>query len=252
MHHDPNDPNTYFGYTKVKADEKTSLVAKVFQSVAPKYDLMNDLMSIGLHRLWKRIAITLAAPRPGQRILDAAAGTGDMTKLFASKVGKSGYVIASDINDAMLTQGRDNLTDAGLIGNVAYVQADAERLPFIDDYFDCVTIAFGLRNVTHKERALLDFYRVLKPGGRLIILEFSHPQGKILPKLYDFYSFNVIPKIGAFVAKDKDSYTYLVESIRMHPDQATLKALMTDSGFEDVDYRNLNGGIVAIHRGYKY
>lgn len=252
MQENPNDPTTYFGYKKVKAHEKNSLVETVFRSVAPKYDLMNDLMSMGMHRLWKRQALSLAAPRVGQRILDTAAGTCDMTKLFAQRVGQSGQVIASDINDAMLNRGRDSLIDEGFLSNIAYVQANAEQLPFIDNYFDCIMIAFGLRNVTHKEMALRDFYRVLKPGGRLVILEFSRPHGQVLKKLYDFYSFNVIPKIGAWVAKDRDSYAYLVESIRMHPDQESLKSFMTDSGFDEVQYHNLNGGIVALHRGYKY
>lgn len=244
--------HTHFGYRNIPTEEKASMVAAVFRSVAPKYDLMNDFMSFGIHRLWKRFTIDQAAPKPGQKILDVAAGTGDLTKAFAKKVGKTGKVIMTDINEAMLQVGRDRLADDGIIGNVECVQADAEQLPFADNDFDCVTIAFGLRNVTDKAAALRSMYRVLKPGGKLLILEFSKPTSAMLSKFYDLYSFHVIPKIGEWVANDKDSYQYLVESIRMHPDQETLKTMMQTAGFDDVTYFNLTGGVVALHKGYKY
>lgn len=243
---------THFGYRDVPINEKAQLVGDVFRSVAPNYDLMNDLMSFGLHRLWKRFTIAEAAVRPGQFVLDVASGTGDLAKVFAKKVGKLGKVVMTDINDAMLQVGRDRLIDAGILGNVECVQADAENLPFADDYFDCITIAFGLRNVTNKLNALRSMYRVLKPGGKCLILEFSRPTVPAFKKLYDLYSFNVIPKIGEMVAKDRESYQYLVESIRMHPDQDVLKNLMIEAGFAEVDYFNLSGGIVALHKGYKY
>lgn len=243
---------THFGYRDVPEDEKASLVAQVFRSVAPKYDLMNDVMSLGLHRLWKRFTISEANLREGQRVLDVASGTGDLARAFAKIVGRQGKVVMSDINEAMLQVGRDNLADAGIIGNIECVQADAENLPFADHYFDCVTIAFGLRNVTDKPAALSSMYRVLKPGGKLLILEFSRPEVPALSKLYDFYSFHIIPKMGEIITRDRASYQYLVESIRMHPDQETLKSMMLESGFEDVDYFNLSGGIVALHKGYKY
>ena len=243
---------THFGYREVPVTEKSTLVAEVFHSVAPKYDLMNDLMSLGLHRLWKRFTINEAGLRPGHKVLDVASGTGDLAKAFAKIVGKDGKIIMTDINESMLQVGRDRLADAGIIGNVECVQADAENLPFASNYFDCVTIAFGLRNVTNKAAALASMYRVIKPGGKLLILEFSHPNVPFISKLYDLYSFHVIPKIGEIVTRDRSSYQYLVESIRMHPDQETLKAMMIESGFEDVDYFNLNGGIVALHKGYKY
>ena len=243
---------THFGYKKVLSDEKANLVGHVFQSVAPKYDLMNDLMSFGLHRLWKRFTIQQAALRPGNIVLDVATGTGDLAKTYAQLVGKEGKVIMSDINDAMLQIGRDRLTDAGKIGNVYCVQADAECLPFHDNSFDCVSIAFGLRNVTNKANALQSMFRVLKPGGKLLILEFSKPSSQLINQFYDFYSFHVIPKMGEWVTKDKDSYQYLVESIRMHPNQETLKQMMLESGFEDTEYFNLAGGIVALHKGFKY
>jgi demethylmenaquinone methyltransferase/2-methoxy-6-polyprenyl-1,4-benzoquinol methylase len=252
MSFDTDKKTTHFGYREVPVEEKSNLVAHVFHSVAPNYDLMNDLMSLGMHRLWKRYTIAQAALRKGHYVLDVASGTGDLAKAFAKIVGKHGKVVMTDINEAMLQVGRDRLTDAGIIGNVEYVLANAENLPFADNYFDCITIAFGLRNVTNKTAALRSMYRLLKPGGKLLILEFSHPQSPILSKCYDLYSFNVIPKIGALVAKDRESYQYLVESIRMHPDQETLKAMMLESGFEDVDYFNLSGGIVALHKGYKY
>lgn len=243
---------THFGFREVPASEKENLVRQVFHSVANKYDLMNDLMSLGMHRLWKRLTIDEAHVRKGQIVLDAAAGTGDLTQAFAKIVGENGKVVMSDINDSMLANGRDRLIDAGFANNIEYVQADAEHLPFSSNYFDCITIAFGLRNVTHQSAALSSMYRVLKPGGKLLILEFSHPVLPLLNKIYDFYSFNIIPKIGEWVVNDKQSYQYLVESIRMHPNQETLKHLMLESGFEDVTYTNLSGGIVALHKGYKY
>ena len=243
---------THFGYKSVDEQEKASLVAEVFRSVAPKYDLMNDLMSLGMHRLWKKLTIQEAALRPGQCVLDVASGTGDLAKAFAKQVGATGKVVMTDINDAMLAVGRDRLIDAGVLGNIECVQADAEKLPFADNYFDCVTIAFGLRNVTNKDIALRSMYRVLKPGGKLLILEFSHPVQPLLGKIYDLYSFNVIPKLGELVTQDRDSYQYLVESIRMHPKQDVLKAMLEEAGFEDVSYHNMNGGIVALHKGFKY
>jgi demethylmenaquinone methyltransferase/2-methoxy-6-polyprenyl-1,4-benzoquinol methylase len=227
------------------------MVGGVFHSVASRYDLMNDLMSGGIHRIWKRVAIELSGVRPGQQILDVAGGTGDLTARFSREVGPTGKVVLSDINSSMLGTGRDRLLDEGVCGNVEFVLADAEALPFRDNSFDCVTIAFGLRNVTHKERALASMLRVLKPGGRLLVLEFSKPTSEFLGKLYDAYSFGVIPKIGRLVAGDEDSYRYLAESIRMHPDQDTLRDMMEDAGFERCDYHNMTGGIVAIHRGFR-
>jgi demethylmenaquinone methyltransferase / 2-methoxy-6-polyprenyl-1,4-benzoquinol methylase len=247
-----HESTTHFGYREVPEHEKANLVAEVFRSVAPKYDLMNDLMSLGMHRLWKRFTIEQAGIRPGHHVLDVASGTGDLACAFAKTIGPKGRVIMTDINDAMLRVGRDRLVDKGAIGNLDCVQADAENLPFIDNYFDCITIAFGLRNVTNKLAALASMHRLLKPGGKLLILEFSHPQTPIMNKLYDAYSFSIIPKLGELVTNDRPSYQYLVESIRMHPDQETLKAMMLESGFEDVDYFNLSGGIVALHKGYKY
>jgi demethylmenaquinone methyltransferase/2-methoxy-6-polyprenyl-1,4-benzoquinol methylase len=209
-------------------------------------------MSFGLHRLWKRFTIAQANLKPGQFVLDVATGTGDLAKAYAKIVGKHGKVIMSDINEDMLKIGCNHLTDAGIIGNIECVQADAEHLPFVDNYFDCISIAFGLRNVTNKSAALSSMFRVLKPGGKCLILEFSHPPSSFINKFYDLYSFHIIPKMGEIVTKDKDSYQYLVESIRMHPNQETLKQMMLESGFEDVDYFNLTGGIVALHTGYKY
>lgn len=243
---------THFGYTQVPQYEKAGRVAEVFHSVAPRYDLMNDLMSFGLHRLWKQFTINQSGVRAGQHVLDVAGGTGDLTQAFAKRVGKTGRVILSDINEKMLHHGRDRLIDQGTISSVAYVQADAECLPFKEDYFDCVSIAFGLRNVTDKIAALKSMYRILKPGGRILILEFSKPILPLLTSLYDTYSFKIIPKIGAFITGDEQSYQYLVESIRMHPDQDTLKNMMQESGFEDIEYFNLTGGIVALHKGFKY
>jgi demethylmenaquinone methyltransferase/2-methoxy-6-polyprenyl-1,4-benzoquinol methylase len=243
---------TDFGYQQVSVSEKAAKVAGVFDSVANKYDLMNDLLSFGVHRLWKRFAIGLTGIKKGNWALDLAGGTGDLASRLAQAVGPSGYVVLSDINANMLEAGRHRLTDEGVVGNLAYVLADAEGLPFQDSVFDCITIGFGLRNVTHKERALAAMYRVLKPGGCLLILEFSHPKAPGMKTLYDFYSFKVMPLIGKMVANDAESYRYLAESIRMHPDQETLRHMMTQVGFERCAYFNLTGGIVAAHRGYKF
>ena len=243
---------THFGYTQVPQHEKAERVAEVFHSVAPQYDLMNDVMSFGLHRLWKQFTINQSGVRTGHHVLDVAGGTGDLTKAFAKRVGKTGSVILSDINEKMLQYGRDRLIDQGIINSVAYVQADAEKLPFKSDHFDCISIAFGLRNVTDKLSALNSMYRILKPGGRLLVLEFSKPILPALNSLYDTYSFNIIPKLGAWITGDAPSYQYLVESIRMHPDQAGLKNLMQEAGFDEVEYYNLTGGIVALHKGFKY
>ncbi len=245
-----DDKTTHFGFTEVPVGEKVDRVRGVFDSVADNYDLMNDLMSCGVHRLWKRYAISMANARPGEQVLDLAGGTGDMTRLLAPQVGDNGRIVVADINAAMLENGRRTLLDAGIAGNVEFVQVNAEQLPFAEGSFDLVTMAFGLRNVTDKQRALDSIYRVLKPGGRLLVLEFSQPT-KALKPVYDFYSFNILPKIGKLVAQDEDSYRYLAESIRMHPDQQTLQSMMQQSGFERCDYHNLTGGIVAIHRGYR-
>ena len=246
-----DEKNTHFGFETVPAQEKAGRVRAVFDSVANKYDLMNDLMSFGVHRLWKRQTVEIAGVRRGQRVLDLAAGTGDLSARFSGLVGPEGLVVFSDINTAMLEQGRERMLDEGRVGNLRYVQADAQHPPFPDDAFNCVTIGFGLRNVTDKQLALNAIYRVLKPGGRLLVLEFSKPTNKPLEKLYDFYSFTLLPKIGKLVAQDEDSYRYLAESIRMHPDQETLKAMLEEAGFERCEYFNLTGGVVAIHRGYK-
>jgi demethylmenaquinone methyltransferase/2-methoxy-6-polyprenyl-1,4-benzoquinol methylase len=242
---------TDFGFKKVPVGEKKQRVAGVFHSVARKYDLMNDLMSFGIHRLWKRYAVALAGVRRGQRVLDLAGGTGDLAGKFARLVGPSGEVVLADINESMLAVGRDRLADAGLVSGIRFVLADAENLPFPDDHFDCITIAFGLRNVTDKSAALASMLRVVKPGGRVLVLEFSRPLSPSLSRIYDLYSFNVLPVMGQLVANDADSYRYLAESIRMHPDQQTLKQMMLDVGFDRVDVHNLTGGIVAIHRGWK-
>ena len=247
-----SDTNTHFGFRHILQEEKSNLVAEVFRSVAPKYDLMNDLMSCGLHRLWKQFTIDAAMLLPDMYVLDLASGTGDLAQALAEKVGKKGRIFMTDINEAMLFVGRARLMDAGIVGNVDIVQADAEQLPFHDHYFDRTTIAFGLRNITHKEKALKEMYRTLKPGGQCLILEFSKPIHPLLNKIYDFYSFQMIPKMGELITNDKTSYQYLVESIRMHPDQEHLKKMMEDGGFEDVKYHNLSGGIVALHQGYKY
>jgi len=240
---------THFGFETVEEQDKAKRVAGVFTSVASKYDVMNDLMSAGLHRVWKRFAISVSGVRAGQRVLDVAGGSADLSRLFLKKVGSSGQVVLTDINNAMLRVGRDRLLDEGIATPVT--QCDAEHLPFPDNYFDCVSIAFGLRNVTHKDAALREMRRVLKPGGRLIVLEFSKV-AKPLEKAYDLYSFKLLPKIGQFIAGDADSYRYLAESIRMHPGQEELKQMMVDAGLERVEYFNLTGGVVAVHRGYKF
>jgi len=245
------DNKTHFGYQDVETKEKASLVANVFHSVADRYDLMNDLMSAGIHRVWKRFTIEVSAVRPGHRVLDIAGGTGDLTARFSELVGSEGEVILADINDSMLKVGRDKLIDSGHHGNIEYVQANAESLPFPDNHFDVVSIAFGLRNVTDKDAALCSMLRVLKPGGRLLILEFSKPGNEILSRAYDTYSFKVLPVIGKLVAGDSDSYQYLAESIRMHPDQETLKDMMELAGFARCEYFNMTGGVVALHRGVK-
>ncbi len=247
-----SDKTTHFGYKTVDAEKKEELVADVFHSVAAKYDLMNDLMSLGIHRLWKRFTIECSGIRPGQKVLDLAGGTGDLTARFSRIVGEQGEVILADINDSMLKVGRNKLRDKGLVGNIRYVQANAEALPFPDNYFDLITIGFGLRNVTHKEQALASMFRVLKPGGRLLVLEFSKPTNAVMSKLYDLYSFHLLPRMGKLVAGDAESYQYLAESIRMHPDQETLKGMMEQVGFDDVSYFNLTQGVVAVHRGYKF
>jgi demethylmenaquinone methyltransferase/2-methoxy-6-polyprenyl-1,4-benzoquinol methylase len=238
-----------FGYEKVSPEEKTARVRGVFDSVAGNYDLMNDLMSGGLHRLWKRFALAQTGLRPGQRALDVACGTGDLGAGLARQVGKDGLAVLTDINREMLSRGRDRLIDRGLAANVAFVIANAERLPFRDRSFDCVTIGFGLRNVTDKAAALASMRRVLKPGGRLLVLEFSKPTLGILKPAYDAYSFNVLPRLGGIVAGDAASYRYLAESIRMHPDQESLAAMFREAGFDDCLWHNLAGGIVALHVG---
>ncbi|CNI21607.1 bifunctional demethylmenaquinone methyltransferase/2-methoxy-6-polyprenyl-1,4-benzoquinol methylase UbiE [Yersinia mollaretii] len=249
---DQEKETTHFGFRTVAKEKKEGMVAEVFHSVAAKYDLMNDLMSFGVHRIWKRFTIDCSGVRRGQRVLDLAGGTGDLTAKFSRLVGEQGEVVLADINESMLRMGREKLRDKGIVGNVNYVQANAEALPFPDNYFDCITISFGLRNVTEKEKALRSMFRVLKPGGRLLVLEFSKPLLEPLSKAYDAYSFHILPKIGELVAQDSESYRYLAESIRMHPDQETLKGMMIDAGFENVTYSNLTGGIVALHRGFKF
>ncbi len=279
------EKNTHFGFQTVSEAEKARKVGAVFDSVAPNYDLMNDVMSVGIHRYWKHFAAQLSGVRGDSRVLDLAGGTGDMASRLAARIGavapgvldrcsrrdstssipgvvppatlvhpctSQGQLVVADINHAMLSVGRDRLVNEGAVGNILYVQADAEHLPFPDDYFDCITIAFGLRNVTHKDAALAAMYRVLKPGGRMLILEFSQPRATGLQSLYDWYSFNILPRLGKWIAQDEASYRYLAESIRMHPDQDTLKTMMGAAGFERCDYLNLSGGIVALHRGYKF
>jgi len=241
-----------FGFEKVPWAQKTERVRAVFSSVAGKYDLMNDLMSFGVHRLWKHFTLSLTGLKAGQRALDVAGGTGDLAIGLARQVGKTGQVVRSQITGALLAAGGHRLLDAGFAGNVECVLADAERLPCADDSFDCVTIGFGLRNVTDKAAALFSMHRVLKPGGQLLVLEFSKPVAPGLKPLYDAYSFNVLPRLGEWVAKDAASYRYLAESIRMHPDQETLLAMLNEAGFGQTRYHNLSGGIVAVHRGYKF
>jgi demethylmenaquinone methyltransferase/2-methoxy-6-polyprenyl-1,4-benzoquinol methylase len=245
---DPSDKTTDFGFETVREDEKARRVARVFDSVSSRYDLMNDLMSGGLHRLWKRFAVARSGVRPGQRVLDVAAGTGDLALLFARRVGGTGEVVLTDINASMLARGRDRLVDAGLV--IPAVQCDAERLPFTDRYFDCACIGFGLRNVTHKAAALEEMARVLRPGGCVLVLEFSHAWPPLRP-LYDAYCFRVLPRLGQLVAGDEASYRYLAESIRVHSSQAQLKAMMEAAGLERVDYWNLSAGVVALHRGFR-
>ncbi len=247
-----NDNTTHFGFQDVPVEDKVRMVRGVFDSVADKYDVMNDLMSLGIHRIWKRIAVQLANVRAGDHVLDLAGGTGDLTALFEKRVGKEGQVVLADINAEMLNNGRDRMINKGLVGNLRFAQVNAECLPFADNTFDCVCIGFGLRNVTDKDAALRSMYRVLKPGGKLIVLEFSHPIDKVTEKVYDFYSFSMLPKIGGVVANDEDSYRYLAESIRKHPKQDELKQMMDNAGFERCEYFNMTQGIVAVHRGYKF
>ena len=247
-----HERKTHFGFREVPESEKDGLVASVFHSVANKYDLMNDLMSLGVHRWWKQYTVEASGVRARMRVLDVAGGTGDLAAKFALRVGWRGQVVLADINNSMLGIGRRRLADEGYAGNVTFVQANAENLPFPEDYFDRVSIAFGLRNVTHIERALASMYRVLKPGGALLVLEFSRPVSQTLNNIYDAYSFNVLPWLGRVVAQDEGSYRYLAESIRKHPDQETLKTMMERVGFERVQYFNLSGGIVALHKAYKY
>ena len=244
-----SERTTDFGYKSVPEDEKSQRVAGVFDSVAPRYDLMNDLMSAGLHRLWKRFAVEASGVRPGERVLDIAGGTGDLARLFSRRVGPQGEIVLTDVNPGMLRLGRDRLLDAGIVLPLA--QCDAEKLPFAAEHFDCVSVAFGLRNMTHKEAALSEMWRVLRPGGRLIVLEFSKVWAPVRP-LYDAYSFGLLPRLGKLVANDAAAYRYLAESIRMHPDQNALKAMLEQAGLERVEYFNLAAGVVALHRGYKF
>lgn len=246
-----DEQTTHFGYEKVDVKDKARRVAGVFHSVAAKYDIMNDVMSGGIHRIWKQFTIELSGVRPGHKVLDIAGGTGDLTKKFSRIVGPTGQVVLADINESMLNVGRDKLIDSGVAGNVVYTQSDAQYLPFPDNTFDCITIAFGLRNVTDKDLAIASMLRVLKPGGRLLILEFTKPQNALVEKAYDFYSFKILPTMGQIIAQDADSYRYLAESIRMHPDQETLKGMMDAAGFAQTKYHNMTGGIVALHTGIK-
>ena len=249
---DDKQKTTHFGYQEVPVEEKVNKVAEVFHSVAGKYDIMNDLMSFGVHRLWKRFTIDKSGVRKGQKVLDLASGTGDLAIKFSKIVGEDGQVIMSDINESMLSEGRDRLLNKGIFKNVDFVLANAESLPFADNSFDCVTIAFGLRNVTDKDAALREMFRVTKPGGRAMVLEFSKPTSEAFSKIYDTYSFKILPKIGKYITNDEASYQYLSESIRMHPDQETLKSMMQDAGFEDAVYHNMTNGVVALHIGFKY
>lgn len=245
------DDTTHFGYEQVRAEEKAKRVAGVFHSVAAKYDLMNDLMSGGIHRLWKRFTIEMSGVRVGDSVLDIAGGTGDLSAKFSKLVGDKGLVVLADINDSMLRVGRDKLLDQGTAQNLHCAQTDAQYLPFPDNSFDCITIAFGLRNVTDKDLALTEMQRVLKPGGRLLVLEFSKPVNPLLEKAYDVYSFRLLPVMGKLVTKDADSYRYLAESIRMHPDQRSLQTMMENAGLVQCKYHNMTGGIVALHKGIK-
>ena len=243
-----DDAKTHFGFETVNESEKARKVGEVFHSVARKYDLMNDVMSAGLHRTWKRFTVEVSGVRPGDRVLDVAGGSGDLSRLFSNKVGPTGQVILTDINASMLAVGRDRLMDDGK--TVPALQCDAEKLPFPDQYFNCVIVAFGLRNMTHKDKALAEMQRVLQPGGRLLVLEFSQVWKPLAP-IYDAYSFKLLPIMGKLLANDADSYRYLAESIRMHPDQETLKQMMLDAGLSKVDYYNLAAGVVALHKGWK-
>ena len=245
------DNKTHFGYQQVKTEDKVNHVADVFHSVASKYDIMNDLMSMGIHRIWKRFTIELSGVRKGHKVLDLAGGTGDLTMKFSDIVGPEGSVVLADINDSMLKVGRDRLMDKGYTSNIEVVQANAEALPFPDNHFNCVTIAFGLRNVTDKDKALRSITRVLKPGGKLLVLEFSKPENPLLTKAYDLYSFTALPAMGKLIAGDSESYKYLAESIRMHPDQETLKGMMENAGLVNCRFHNMTGGIVALHTGVK-
>lgn len=245
-----NQDKTHFGYQQIPVSEKVKKVDAVFDSVVEQYDMMNDLMSLGIHRLWKRYTVEIAGIKGGQRILDLAGGTGDLSARFAAVVGRDGQVVLADINQAMLNHGRDRMIDRG-ITNIEYIQANAEQLPFPDNYFDRCTMAFGLRNVTNKQAALDSVFRVLKPTGKLVVLEFSHPTSRVVKFIYDRYSFNVIPLVGKLVVNDRESYRYLAESIRVHPDQTTLQHMVEQAGFEKCDFLNLSGGIVALHWGYK-
>lgn len=242
---------THFGFETVPEEDKATRVGQVFHSVAQNYDLMNDVMSLGIHRLWKRRTVERAAVRPGMQVLDLAGGTGDLAAAFAPRLGPRGRVTICDINASMLVAGRDRLLDQGRVGNIDFVQGNAEFLPFPDEHFDRITIAFGLRNVTRKERALAEMHRVLKAGGRLLVLEFSHPIAPMRP-FYDLYSFKILPLMGRLIARDADSYRYLAESIRMHPDQETLAGMMREAGLEQVQYENLTGGVVALHRATRF
>lgn len=246
------DKTTHFGYQSVAWNEKEKKVAEVFHSVAKNYDLMNDLMSLGIHHLWKKFTIELSQVRPGQCVLDLAGGSGDLTRLLSKKVAAEGHVVLADINSAMLNVGRDRLLDEGLYKNITFVQGNAQCLPFADNSFHCITMGFGLRNVTDKEEALRSMYRVCKPGGKIMILEFSTPTLPGLKPIYDWYSFSMLPKLGKLFAKDEESYQYLAESIRMHPNQIELKKMIEKAGFENCTYHNLTGGIVALHIAYKY
>ena len=246
-----SEKTTHFGYETVDAKEKAGRVAGVFHSVADNYDLMNDLMSAGIHRLWKHMTIEMSGVRKGHKVLDIAGGTGDLAAKFSKIVGSEGSVVLADINESMLKVGRDRLIDRGITENVTFSQADAQYLPFPDNTFNVITIAFGLRNVTDKDMALRSMLRVLKPGGKLLILEFSKPTSSLLSKIYDTYSFNVLPRLGKVFANDSNSYKYLAESIRMHPDQSTLLHMLDSAGFENTDFHNMTGGVVALHRGIK-
>ena len=245
-----SNKTTSFGFETVTEEKKTEKVKEVFDSVATNYDLMNDMMSMGVHRLWKRFMLSKTGLKIGMKALDVAGGTGDIAALLREQVGESGLVVMTDINQSMLDEGRSRLLDRGKLKNIEVMQADAENLPFDDDHFDCVTIAFGLRNVTVKENALKSMFRVLKPGGKMLILEFSKPNEMLSP-IYDLYSFNILPMLGEWVSNDRESYQYLAESIRVHPDQEELKQMILSAGFDRAEYQNLTGGIVALHIGYK-